>query len=96
MPDQVVKESYWDAVKQRLGELAQVPINAGRKAMAGATAVAPTDPNLRPGVPEEALPGGIDPQSEEFRRRQAVAAALAQSMQGSRPQQPASAPQIQF
>ncbi len=38
--------------------------------------VQPLDPNLRQGVDAEALPADVDPSSEEFLRRQAIARAM--------------------
>lgn len=104
-PNEFAPPSYWQALKDRANELAGRPMQAirgaGQQAMAGLQKVMPTDPNLRQGVPPEALPGGIDPNSPEFLQRQAIARALTMQ-QGQQmpppmpPQQPASAPPIQF
>lgn len=86
MPQDFAPDSYWDVLKERLASIAKAPINAGKAAMATAQSMAPTDPALRPGVPQEAQAGDIDMNSPEFQRRQAVAAALAKA-QEPRPQQ---------
>lgn len=97
MPLQEFKpDTYYDAVMERLRGLN--PIEAAKRAMRGAQATAPTDPNLRPGVPQEAMPANIDQSSPEYQARQRIAQAL--MLQGQRPgapRQPASAPPpIQF
>ena len=96
MPLQEFKpDTYYDAVMERLRGLD--PIAAAKRAMQGAQSTAPTDPNLREGAPQEALPGNIDPNSPEFQARQRIAQALAaQGQRPAMPQQPASSPQIQF
>lgn len=107
-PNEFAPDSYWQALKDRAGDLAGRPMQAirgiGQQAMAGLQKVMPTDPNLRQGVPAEALPGNIDPNSPEFQQRQAIARALMMQQQGQGqqmpppipPQGPASAPPIQF
>ena len=66
MPSQeFAPDSYWSSVKQRLQELRQMPGNAidDIRARMGRTTTI-MNPNLRPGVPEEALPGNMQPQGQ--------------------------------
>lgn len=86
MAENFAPDSYWQVLKERLGGM--VPKNP----MAGAAQAQPLDPNMRPGVPQEAMPANIDPNSQEFLRRQAIAQALlARQQQGQ--QQPMAPPQ---
>jgi hypothetical protein len=96
-PNEFAPDSYWQALKDRASELAGRPLQTirgvGQQAMAGLQRVMPTDPNLRPGVPPEALPGNIDPNSPEFQQRQAIARALAMQQQQGQPMPPPMPPQ---
>lgn len=66
MPSQeFAPDSYWNSVKQRLQELRQMPgdaIDRMKQKMGEATTI--MNPNLRPGVPQEALPGNMQPQGQ--------------------------------
>lgn len=58
MNQEVIPNSYWQAVKDRMGELAAMPGQAIRGAMGDTARGAVMNPNARTGVPQEALPGG--------------------------------------
>lgn len=66
MPSQeFAPDSYWSSVKQRLQELRQMPgdaIDRMKQKMGETTTI--MNPNLRPGVPQEALPGSMQPQGQ--------------------------------
>jgi len=95
---QGIPPGYWEMLKQKLSGIAQAPINAGRQAMQNMGQVMPTDPSLRQGVPPEAQAANIDPNSEEFRKRQLIARLLSQAQgQGQGQGQPMQAqPPSQF
>ena len=83
---QGIPPGYWEMLKQKAAQLVQMPIQAGQRAMSGMAQAMPTDPNMRPGIPQEALPASVDPNDPEFQRRQAVARAM--MMQGGGGGQP--------
>ena len=74
---QFAPDSYWQAVKDRVGELASAPGNWLRQHYGGQAGSTVLDPNARPSAPAEAMPGNIDPLQKQalieaiLRRQQA-------------------------
>ena len=79
MAQDVVPNSYWQALKDRMGELN--PMNLIRNQMGEISQGAVMNPNARPSTPTEAMPAGIDPVA-----RQALIQAIMQRQAGGPPQ----------
>ena len=89
MAEKDYQVSFWKDLPELLAErlkmlgtdpkgFAQDTYSRLKQGAAGANPmpVSPFDPELRQGVPEEAMSADVDPNSEEFLRKQAIARAL--------------------
>jgi hypothetical protein len=90
------KPTYWDSIKQRLGELRDVPANMIREQLMHVGHGAVMNPNARPDILPEALPGGAPGTvgATGNANQQALIQALLQQRMQQQPQMPPQQPPV--